>query len=122
GEETGIGDFRVLSDADLLLSFKQQKRLEGWRRVHFGYARVEWDQQDALLQNKTTTSGFVFFVGYPTRGVQTSEDDLQLDQQLSLGDDSLGFVAHFRKYLLTNHSATPSILTLFIGQREVVCF
>lgn len=33
-EQTGVWDLRVFSDADLFLSFKQQKRLEGGRRVH----------------------------------------------------------------------------------------
>lgn len=34
GEQAGVGNLRVFSDADLLLSFKQKKRLESGRRVH----------------------------------------------------------------------------------------
>ena len=34
GEQAGVGNLRVFCDADLLLSFKQKKRLEGGRRVH----------------------------------------------------------------------------------------
>lgn len=34
GEQAGVRDFGVLADADLLLAFKQQERLESGRRVH----------------------------------------------------------------------------------------
>lgn len=33
-KQTGVGYLGVFADADLLFSFKQEKRLEGWRSIH----------------------------------------------------------------------------------------
>lgn len=58
GEQTGVRDLRVLSDADLFLSFKQKERLEGWRRVHLCYRSGSDAANDRklFLRNKMTIS------------------------------------------------------------------
>lgn len=34
GEQTGVGDFSIFTDADLFLSLEQQERFKCGRRVH----------------------------------------------------------------------------------------
>lgn len=48
GEQTGVGDLGVLGDGDLLLPFKQEERLESWRRVHLRHRCVAARQPEAV--------------------------------------------------------------------------